>query len=208
MSLCNVYICCSHTVFNRSLLAVRWGCEVRYGLKGRVWAVVVLPETWSGLWEQCLRVDVGVGSAERWGFEPNANQPLEFLTIPRCLSEEVDCQRGGSSPRPRVLRRLDSYIPKIEQESHLFYHAVAQELGEEKGGVHSETQIRVSQPHVPWTVSICLTSEVGLWVWQHSMWIGVWFHLAGKRAVPRWVEVPKEACWRNYHRYDSKQENE
>lgn len=39
----------------------------------------------------------------------------------------------------------------------------------------SETQIRVSQPHVPWTVSICVTFERGLRVWHLdgiSMWSG------------------------------------
>lgn len=54
-----------------------------------------------------------------WGWDTQrdeANQPLEFLTSPRCLSEEIGCQRGGSSPRPKVFRRLDSHIPKIERE--------------------------------------------------------------------------------------------
>lgn len=73
---------------------------------------------------------MGVGSEERWDFEPSTNQPLEFLTSPRCLSEEADCQRRGSSPRPRVFYRLDSHIPKIERELVIHYCAVAPELEE------------------------------------------------------------------------------
>lgn len=129
MSLCNAFIYCPHTVFNRSLLAVRWGMDWASSRAG------------FGLLLSFLRPDQDYESSAwgwMWGWEAQRDEALSPVLISpwnswpaqRCLSEEADCQRGGSSPRPRVFRRLDSNIPKIERESVILYHAVAPEWEE------------------------------------------------------------------------------
>lgn len=114
----------------------------------------------------------GVGSAERRGFESSANQLLEFLTSPRCLSEEAGCQRGGSSPRPRVFYRLDSHIPKIERELVILFRAVAPELKE-----YRKRRCALWDPDKGISTS-CARDSIHLCnIWDRALSLTTWRHL-------------------------------